>query len=283
MKDAQGGVLPGVTVEARHADGAVTSSVTDADGTVRFPSLLPGRYEVTAALESFKTGKVENLELLLGQIKSVNLMLEIAAVTEEVVVKAEAPAIDFDRQQRLSVQVDSTWYGKLAGEHALKGGFQIDHLANSVNYYETEPYAQLYYATDGSQRYRNQTGAFGFYRFRVALPTGTSRGFSTTGDVGTTNYGLFIQDAWTINNRVTVNLGLRTETERVLPFQPGLDLATGLPAEGTPEINTIVFGLQEKPAPRLGVAWDDAVRLRIGPRLGSARRVAQGEADVRRG
>ncbi len=165
-------------------------------------------------------------------------------------------AIDFDKQQRLSFQVDSTWYARFGGDHAIKGGFQLDRLANDVNSYETGPYAQLYYAVDGSQRYSGQAGAFGWYRFRVALPTGTSRGFSTTGKVATNNIGLFIQDAWTISNRLTVNLGLRTETERVDPFQPGLDLLTGLPAAGTGGMNAIKFGLKDKLAPRVGAAWD---------------------------
>lgn len=165
-------------------------------------------------------------------------------------------AVDFDRQQRLSAQVDSTLYLTKGGQHTIKGGFQIDRLSNSVNTYETGPYAQLYYATDGSQKYRNMTGTFGYYRFRVALPTGTRRGFSTTGDVSTNNLGLFIQDAWTISNRLTVNLGLRTETEEVPPYQPGLDLTTGLPAEGANKMSTIKFSLRDKLAPRLGFAWD---------------------------
>ncbi len=165
-------------------------------------------------------------------------------------------AIDFDKQERLTAQADATVYGRAAGQHTLKAGFQVDRLGNSVNYYETGPRVELFHAVDGSQKYRNMTGAFGYYKFRVALPTGTSRGFSTTGDVATTNVGLFVQDAWTISDRVTVNLGLRTETERVDPFQPGLDLATGLPAEGGSGMEAITFGLAEKLAPRLGVAWD---------------------------
>lgn len=144
----------------------------------------------------------------------------------------------------------------MAGQHTIKGGFQVDRLGNRVNNYETAPYVQLFYATDGSQQYRNQNGAFGFYRFRVALPTGTSRGMSTTGDVSTTNLGLFIQDAWAIGSRLTVNLGLRTENESVAPFQPGLDLVSGLPATGTPVMSEIRFGFRDKLAPRLGVAWD---------------------------
>lgn len=165
-------------------------------------------------------------------------------------------AVDFDIQQRLAVQVDASWFLSAAGQHTIKGGVQMDRLANSVNAYETKPYSQLYYATDGSQNYRGQYGQFGFYRFRVALPTGTSLGFSTTGDVGTNNAGLFLQDSWTVSNRVTVNLGLRTETERVDPYMPGLDLTTGLPAEGVSGMDAIRFSLADKLAPRLGMAWD---------------------------
>jgi hypothetical protein len=167
-------------------------------------------------------------------------------------------AVDFDKQERLSFQLDSTWYAKFGGDHAIKGGFQLDRLANSVNSYETGPYAQMYYSVTGAQSYEGMSGAFGWYRFRVALPTGTRRGFSTTGKVATNNIGLFIQDSWTISNRLTINLGLRTETETVDPFLPGLDLTTGLPATGSSGMRAIKFGLQDKLAPRVGLAWDPA-------------------------
>ncbi len=79
VKDSQGGVLPGVTVEARNAQGAVASTVTDGRGAYRFPSLLPGKYDVTAQLASFNTYTVEGVGLLLGQIKTVDFTLQLAA------------------------------------------------------------------------------------------------------------------------------------------------------------------------------------------------------------
>jgi outer membrane receptor protein involved in Fe transport len=151
-------------------------------------------------------------------------------------------AIDKDQQQRASFQVDATWYGHLGGQHTVKGGFQVDRLANSVNSYETGPYMQLYYG----QAYRNMQGAYGYYRFRVADLENTTKGFSTTGDVGTNNYGLFVQDAWTISNKLTVNLGLRTENEKIPPYVNGSDI----PA------SAITFGFKDKLAPRLGFAYD---------------------------
>ena len=100
VKDAQGAVLPGVTIEARSQAGVVVSTVTDERGAFRFPSVGPGKYEVTAQLTGFRTSKLENLELLLGQIKTIDFTLQIAGVSEEVQVTAEAPLVDTRQSAR---------------------------------------------------------------------------------------------------------------------------------------------------------------------------------------
>src|SRR5260221_8297998 len=71
VKDASGAVVPGATVEARAAGTGVLSTTSDASGAFRFPSLLPGTYEVTASISGFKPGKVSNVEVKLGSVKSV--------------------------------------------------------------------------------------------------------------------------------------------------------------------------------------------------------------------
>ena len=53
VKDSSGGVLPGVTVEAKNASGAVVTAVTDNRGAFRFPAVAPGTYTVTATLTGF--------------------------------------------------------------------------------------------------------------------------------------------------------------------------------------------------------------------------------------
>jgi hypothetical protein len=54
VRDSSGGVLPGVTIEARSPSlVGVQSTVTDAQGIYRFPALTPGQYEVTATLQGF--------------------------------------------------------------------------------------------------------------------------------------------------------------------------------------------------------------------------------------
>ena len=60
-----------------------------------------------------------------------------------------------------------------------------------------------------------------------------------------------MQDAWTINNKLTINAGVRTERERVPYYAPGqvVDGVT-LPEFG------IEFGFADKVAPRVGFAYD---------------------------
>ena len=85
VKDAQGGVLPGVTVEAKNQNtGAAISTVTDGSGVFRFPSVAPGVYDVTATLAGFQSGRFDSVQVLLGQIKKLDFGLAVAGLTEEV-------------------------------------------------------------------------------------------------------------------------------------------------------------------------------------------------------
>ena len=55
VKDSSGGILPGVTVEARSpAVVGVTTAITNEEGVYRFPALPPGTYTITASLRGFR-------------------------------------------------------------------------------------------------------------------------------------------------------------------------------------------------------------------------------------
>ena len=63
----------------------------------------------------------------------------IAGVPAEPAVRATGyssvptnTATTFDKQKRLSFQVDGTWYGNFGGQHTIKGGLQVDKLGNDV-------------------------------------------------------------------------------------------------------------------------------------------------------
>jgi hypothetical protein len=100
VKDTSGAVLPGVTVEARAANGAALTTVTDDTGMYRFPSVAPGDYVVTATLQGFAPGKNDAVRVGLGQVKKVDFGLSIQGVTESVQVSAESPLVDVRQSAR---------------------------------------------------------------------------------------------------------------------------------------------------------------------------------------
>src|SRR5688500_12441070 len=79
IKDASGGVLPGVTVEAKGQTGTFTS-VTDTTGTYRFPALDPGRYEITANLQGFNAATSAPVVVEVGKLLKVDLALTVAGI-----------------------------------------------------------------------------------------------------------------------------------------------------------------------------------------------------------
>ncbi len=84
IRDSSGGVLPGVTVEARSPSLAgVESTVSDSSGTYRFPALRPGRYEVTATLQGFQPAKQSDVRLELGQILKIDLAMGVGGARRD--------------------------------------------------------------------------------------------------------------------------------------------------------------------------------------------------------
>lgn len=146
-----------------------------------------------------------------------------------------------DQQTRLYFQADSTVYAKLGGDHQFKFGVQADRVGNDVLTGESRNRVSIFW----NQALAGNRGTYGYYSVRT---NGVSpkQGFITEGDIHTTNVGLFAQDAWTINNKLTVNVGVRTERERV----PTYDRGTGIPQYG------VEFNFSDKLAPRIGFAYD---------------------------
>ena len=165
-----------------------------------------------------------------------------------------------DKQTRLYFQADGTVYGSFAGNHQIKFGLQADRLGNVVDSGEARPRVTIRWNTrlSGNPASCSGTvtaagicrGTYGYYSVRSQL-VDPSRGFITFGDVNQNVLGLFIQDAWSVTNKLTINAGIRTERENVPYYAPGEDVdGVILPDNG------VEFNFADKIAPRIGFAYD---------------------------
>jgi carboxypeptidase family protein len=96
VKDASGGVLPGVTVEAASPAliEKVRSVVSDNSGQYRIVDLRPGTYSVTFSLTGFSAVKREGIELTGTFVATVNADLKVGALEETITVTGETPIVD---------------------------------------------------------------------------------------------------------------------------------------------------------------------------------------------
>jgi len=91
VHDAQGAVIPKVTVEAVNlATNETTRAVTNDSGYYALPVLPLGAYRVTASAGGFKKAVRDNLELRVGDQVQQDFTLDVGAVAEQINVIAEA-------------------------------------------------------------------------------------------------------------------------------------------------------------------------------------------------
>ncbi|MGE0452435.1 MAG: TonB-dependent receptor [Vicinamibacteria bacterium] len=91
VTDAQGAVLPGVTVTVVQAGTSFTyTAVTNAKGQYTFPNLRIGSYNVSVEMQGFKKGVRQGVQLHVQGRPEVSFALELGAISEEVVVSGQA-------------------------------------------------------------------------------------------------------------------------------------------------------------------------------------------------
>ncbi len=95
VKDAQGGVLPGVTVTATSPAliGSRTAT-TETDGQFLLANLPSGVYTLRFELAGFQTVLRESIRLSQGSTLSVDIDLQVATLAETITVTGESPVVD---------------------------------------------------------------------------------------------------------------------------------------------------------------------------------------------
>jgi hypothetical protein len=149
----------------------------------------------------------------------------------------------FDIFQRDSYAADVSFFPTAAGDHRIKLGVQFENYENNVlDGYQNSRilyyWGRSYTTTTGEQ----VSGDYGYFRLLQ---------IATQGNVSSENSSIFLQDSWTVSPRLTLNLGVRAEQEKV-PSYAGAESLTGIPE------TAIDFGFSDKIAPRLGFAYDVA-------------------------
>src|SRR5262249_61122098 len=78
--------------------------VTDSTGFYTFPNLLPGRYDIVAELQGFKTIRRENVQLDATSNLTLDLAMPTGVIAEEVLVTASSPLLQTDVALRKTVE-----------------------------------------------------------------------------------------------------------------------------------------------------------------------------------
>ena len=104
IRDASGGVLPGVTITLTgpSLQRASETTTTAEDGTYRLPLIPPGVYSVTAELSGFTMQRRDDVEVALHRQTTLDFTMSLAKVSESVVVSAVAPVVEVTRSDTSS-------------------------------------------------------------------------------------------------------------------------------------------------------------------------------------
>jgi hypothetical protein len=96
VRDAQGGVLPGVsiTVTSPALIGGARTTVTGDTGAYQLPSLPPGQYVVTYEIAGFTPFKREDIIVQVAQTTRLDVELAVGTLQESVTVSGASPMVD---------------------------------------------------------------------------------------------------------------------------------------------------------------------------------------------
>lgn len=93
--DSAGAVVPNVTVRAVQAGTNLTlTTVSNAEGNYELANLPPGVYHLSAELPGFKRYERGPIEVRVGDVLSVEIVMEVGTLSESVTVTAEAPLLE---------------------------------------------------------------------------------------------------------------------------------------------------------------------------------------------
>lgn len=144
--------------------------------------------------------------------------------------------------ERMAGRVDFNYFFNLGGEHSIKTGIAYTRVHNDLAMGSLFPYIRLYIGYP-YELYTGEEviGDYGYYRSYYPL------GFPAFANNHSDRWSVYLQDSWTIKDRLTLNAGIRLETEYIPTFSDD-------PAFS--DLRPIDFKWGDKIAPRFGFVYD---------------------------
>jgi hypothetical protein len=175
VTDAQGAILPGVTVTATSPSLiGVQTTVTQSDGKFMFPALASGTFKLQFDLSGFQKVTRENIQLGVGQTISVDAQLPLASLAETVNVTGASPIVDVTStkvgtdlkgEQLISVPNSTDVWGALSEAPGIRlQGFDVggSHKSQQSGYESFGIANQAKVVSDGVD-HTEGVGGTGFY------------------------------------------------------------------------------------------------------------------------
>jgi hypothetical protein len=147
--------------------------------------------------------------------------------------RAGITAFDTTARADFSLQYNRAFSAR--GLHTLKTGVGYQQSLADARYAYPGGYVLLFWDRSFSFAGTTGRGAYGYYEVNDRGYQGTARSNMAS---------IYVQDEWSFNPRLTLNLGVRAETEKVPTYRPDV------------EKYALRFGLSDKIAPRLGGSYD---------------------------
>jgi hypothetical protein len=113
VTDPTGAVMRGARVQVLAVDSGISEEQqANSNGYYRFPGLAVGRYTVTVTSPKFTTKVIDEVALQVGQIRTLNIQLQVGAVAEKVEVDASAEPAERSSAEASTV-IDTTQIANL--------------------------------------------------------------------------------------------------------------------------------------------------------------------------
>ncbi|MCX6567113.1 MAG: TonB-dependent receptor [Candidatus Aminicenantes bacterium] len=148
-------------------------------------------------------------------------------------------------RQKINANLDLSYFASLGGEHAIKIGGQFIRQGENVDQGGQQPV--VYLAWNQNLTMYGVDYARGYYGWYAVRGNTDSGPYGSVYNAFSNQWAFYAQDSWTIGQRLTINAGVRAESEYIPSYSQDPLYAS---------VKAISFPFDKKISPRFGVIYD---------------------------